>query len=44
LKASNIDPPLLTELFVKLREQGVDVGVPIHIDQAVHDLVRLLRE
>ncbi len=44
LKASNIDPPLLTELFVKLRERGVDVGVPIHVDQAVQDLVRLLQE
>ncbi len=44
LKASNIDPPLLTELFLKLREQGVDVGVPIHIDQAVNDIVRLLQE
>ncbi len=43
LKASNIDPPLLTELFLKLREQGIAVDVPIHIDQAVNDLVRLLR-
>lgn len=43
LKRSNIDPPLLTELFVKLREQGVSVDVPTHMDQAVGDLVRLIK-
>jgi hypothetical protein len=43
LKKSNIDPPLLTELFVKLRERGVPVDVPAHIDQAVNDLVRLIK-
>jgi cobalt/nickel transport system ATP-binding protein len=43
LKASNIDPPLLTELFLRLREQGVSVNVPVHIDQAVNDLVRLIK-
>ena len=42
LRASNIDPPLLTELFLKLRDSGVAVDVPIHIDQAVGDLVRLI--
>jgi cobalt/nickel transport system ATP-binding protein len=42
LRESNIDPPLLTELFLKLRERGVQVGVPIHIEQAVNDLVRLV--
>src|SRR5512142_2724271 len=42
LRASNIDPPILTELFLKLRERGVAVvDVPIHLDQAVNDLVRL---
>ena len=44
LRASNIDPPLLTELFLKLRERGVAVDVPIHLDQAVNDLVRLVHE
>jgi len=43
LKASNIDPPILTELFLKLREQGVLVEVPVHVDQAVSDLVRLVK-
>ncbi len=43
LRASNIDPPLLTELFLKLRERGIAVDVPVHIDQAVNDLVRLLQ-
>ncbi|MGE5807554.1 MAG: energy-coupling factor ABC transporter ATP-binding protein [Nitrospirota bacterium] len=42
LRATNIDPPILTELFLKLRERGVAVvDVPIHLDQAVNDLVRL---
>jgi cobalt/nickel transport system ATP-binding protein len=44
LKASNIDPPLLTELFVKLRGRGVAVEVPVHVDQAVSDLVRLIKD
>lgn len=44
LKAANIDPPLLTELFLKLRERGVAVPVPIHLDQAVNDLVRIIRD
>jgi len=42
LKASNIDPPLLTELFMKLRERGLDVAIPESMDHAVHDLVRLI--
>jgi len=43
LRATNIDPPLLTELFLKLRERGVSVEVPVHIDQAVDDLVRIIK-
>ncbi len=43
LKASNIDPPLLTELFLKLRDRGLLVDVPVHVDQAVSDLVRLVK-
>ncbi len=43
LRASNIDPPLLTELFLKLRERGLTVDVPTYVDQAVTDLVRLIR-
>ncbi len=44
LKDSNIDPPLLTELFVKLRSRGLPVDVPDHVDQAVTDLVRLIKK
>jgi cobalt/nickel transport system ATP-binding protein len=44
LRASNIDPPLLTELFLRLRERGVAVDVPLYVDQAVNDLVRLLQK
>jgi cobalt/nickel transport system ATP-binding protein len=43
LKASNIDPPLLTELFVKLKKNGVTVEVPDSIDHAVSDLVKLIQ-
>jgi len=43
LSASNIDPPVLTELFLKLRDRGVSVDIPIHVDQAVNDLIRLIQ-
>jgi cobalt/nickel transport system ATP-binding protein len=43
LRQSNIDPPLLTELFLRLQERGVPVTVPIHLEQAVNALVPLLR-
>ena len=43
LKRSNIDPPLLTELFVRLRAKGIAVEMPIGLDQAVGDLTRLLK-
>jgi len=43
LRETNIDPPLLTELFLKLRERGLAVDIPIHIEQAVNDLVRLVQ-
>lgn len=42
LKAANIDPPLLTDLFLKLRERGMPVEVPVRLDQAVNELLRLL--
>jgi len=44
LKASNIDPPLLTELFLKLRGRGLAVEVPTHVDQAVNDLIQLFNK
>ncbi len=43
LKTSNIDPPLLTELFTRLRDGGVAVDIPANMDQAVSDLVRLVK-
>ncbi len=43
LRASNIDPPLLTELFLKLRERGMPVETPTTVDQAVNDLIRFMR-
>lgn len=44
LKTSNIDPPVLTELFLKLRKEGIAVDIPAHVDQAADDLVRLIRQ
>ncbi len=44
LRASNIDPPLLTELFLKLRDQGIAVDLPVQLDNAVNDLVRLIKK
>ena len=41
---SNIDPPVLTELFNRLRQRGLDVHMPITVDQAVDDLSRLLKK
>jgi cobalt/nickel transport system ATP-binding protein len=43
LRRSNIDPPVLTELFARLREAGVPVGLPVSVDQAVSDLTRFLK-
>src|SRR5512145_1999551 len=42
-KRSNIDPPVLTELFSRLRETGITVDTPMTVDQAVADLTRLLK-
>ena len=43
LQRSNIDPPILTELFSRLREQGIAVDIPISIDQAVRDLIKFYK-
>jgi cobalt/nickel transport system ATP-binding protein len=43
LRRSNIDPPLLTELFARLRAQGITVEMPVGLDQAVEGLTRLLK-
>ncbi len=43
LRDSNIDPPLLTELFLKLRERGVAVKVPTLVDEAVNDLIGIIK-
>jgi len=44
LKASNIDPPLLTELFLKMKGRGVVIEVPASMEQAVDTLVRLIKD
>lgn len=42
LKASNIDPPPITELFLKLKERGFNVSMPIHVNEAIDELIRLI--
>jgi cobalt/nickel transport system ATP-binding protein len=44
LKRSSIDPPVLTELFNRLRENGVDLAMPVNVEQAVTDLLRSLKK
>ncbi len=41
LRGSNIEPPLITELFLRLRERGLPVGVPLRVEDAVDDILRL---
>ena len=44
LRRSSIDPPVLTELFNRLRESGVDLAMPVNVEQAVNDLLRSLKK
>jgi cobalt/nickel transport system ATP-binding protein len=44
LRAANIEPPLLAQLFERLREQlGVDLPMPATVDEAVLHLLALRR-
>jgi len=44
LRRSSIDPPVLTELFNQLRANGVDLAMPVNVEQAVDDLLRSLKK
>jgi cobalt/nickel transport system ATP-binding protein len=44
LRRSSIDPPVLTELFNRLRENGVDLAMPVNVEDAVNDLLRSLKK
>jgi len=44
LKRSNIDPPVLTELFNRLRENGIDLQMPVDVDRAAADLTRYFKK
>jgi len=43
IKEANLEPPILTELFSRLRKRGIPVGRPDSIDQAEDMLARLLK-
>lgn len=44
LKATHIEPPPLAELFQKLEQQGVALGRPATVDEALERLMAHLRE
>jgi cobalt/nickel transport system ATP-binding protein len=44
LRRSSIDPPVLTELFNRLRESGIDLEMPVNVEQAVDGLLRSLKK
>jgi len=44
LKRSSIDPPVLTELFNRLRQNGIDIAMPVNIDQALNGLIRFFKK
>lgn len=41
LHATNLDAPVLAELFLQLRDRGLDVEVPLALDEAVNCLMRI---
>lgn len=43
LLRTNIDPPVLTELFARLRARGIPLEMPLNVEQAVDGLTRLLK-
>ncbi len=43
IREANLEPPILTELFSRLKKRGIPVGLPDSIDQAESILVELLQ-
>lgn len=44
LEKANLEQPILTELFSRLREKGYDVEIPIDISEAEHAITSLLKK
>ncbi|MGE4282413.1 MAG: energy-coupling factor ABC transporter ATP-binding protein [Clostridia bacterium] len=42
LEDANLEPPILTQLFNNLKKKGIEVNVPIDIDQAEKEICKLL--
>jgi cobalt/nickel transport system ATP-binding protein len=42
LRTTNIDPPVLTDLFLKLRDRGFSVDIPTTLEDAVNGLARIM--
>ncbi|MGE4284539.1 MAG: energy-coupling factor ABC transporter ATP-binding protein [Clostridia bacterium] len=43
LEEANLEPPILTQLFNNLKEKGIDINIPINIDQAEKEICKLLK-
>lgn len=43
IREANLEPPILTELFSRLKKRGVPIGLPESIDQAENMLVKLIQ-
>jgi cobalt/nickel transport system ATP-binding protein len=43
LRSSNVEPPVLAELFERLEERGVDLGRPLSVEEAARAIVEWAR-
>jgi len=41
---SNLDPPLLAALFQRLKESGLDMGIPLTVEEAVEEILEWRRK
>lgn len=44
LGKANLEPPILVQLFSKLKDKGFDVGIPVNIEQAERELTTLIEK
>ncbi|WP_026477873.1 energy-coupling factor ABC transporter ATP-binding protein [Alkaliphilus transvaalensis] len=42
MKAANLEPPLLTELFSRLKNKGYNIKIPKNLKEAEEELIKLL--
>lgn len=44
LEQANLEPPILIQLFGRLKEQGFDVQIPISVEQAEQEIYKLMEK